>query len=605
MNMGNQKLGGGSMPEERVTPFNWNLKIGSRKMVTPFEKNTPFPTKEIKFSIRTTFNNQISTEFQVLKDTEHYKWHILKMSPTKRRTNIEISCKIDENGVFSCLWKGNIREVDSIYEHYNGLLSEGKYYDILGVDENAPQLDVNDAFGNKSSKFRSFHEIYQIINTAHTNIDTEDKRKRVYLKNAITDIFREWGIDEQYYGNISYLVKKFMKSTDSYWSLKEKGRGHIKNEILKKEKPKRKDLQVEGKDYVLITKDEGEEGVKYPLTRIAMIKEEEERFEIPVPPNTSSDRDVIVEGYKDNPHAYIPGLKGDATIKVKVIPIDANEIFKKIKKELKTDFKYSNKEYKDIILAIREEVRRQYQISDDVNEGRIVNEFLNIIREHAFPIPLTKDEAKEGMETPLVIIPPDSKDGDMIHVKSLEFVEVKEIPANANAIFEKIKKELKTGFKHKQKDIVKVIRGEVHRQYHESGLGGIGMRSDAAEEEIARKIMENRERYHRSGCAGVNNEKKIINTIISMLPPPIKLDITLKEAIFGCQKRGTLINPKCKICGGMGYNIGTMWNQKCSCAREINVKVPSIKTLFLNHIIPIEDGKILVKSQIRRILGFG
>ena len=647
-----------SAPEERVTSFDWNIEIAKRRS-SIFEKNTPFPTSK-KIPIRTAFNNQISIEFQIFKGTDPYNWYILEMSPTKRRTKIEIFCKIDENEDF--LVEGNIKKVGSIDEHYKSLLSEGKYYEIIGIDENAPQRDVNDAFTDKSSRFKS-SKINQMINTAHENIKTEDKRKRMYLKNAITDIFREWEIDEQYYGNISYFVKEFMKSTDSYWSLKENGRGYIKNKILKKEKPAPMNIQVGGKDYVVITRDEGKEGIKYPLTRKNLITGEEESFEISIPLNTSSDVDVI-SGGDGNPHAYIPDLKGDAILKVKVIPIDANEIIEKIKEELKTSFTYSEREQKDIVTEIRGEVHRQYDISEkaDVIEGIIVNEFVTNIRQNALPISLTKDEAKEGINIPLKTktdsihakIPSYSKDGDMIHVKGLEFVEVKEIPANANAIFKKIKKELKTGFKYserKQKDIVKVIRGEVHRQYHESGLEGIGMRSEAAEEEFARKIMENRERYHRSGCAGVN-EKKIINNIISIiLPPPIRFDITLKEAIFGCQKRGTLVNQKCEMCGGTGYkmvevekpmnsggvapynnkvfdkimNEPSLSNliknnpalineimkkkmtikEKCSCVREINVEVPSIKTLFLNHIIPIEDGQILVKSQIRRILGLG
>lgn len=371
------------MSEERVTASDWDVKYG--KMIPIFKKNTPFPT-EGKLNFPITFNNQISIEFQIFKDTKPYKWCILEMLPTKKGTRVELIFEIDENGIFSC--KENIKVVDSISEYYKGLLSEENFYNILGIDENALQHDVSDAFGSKSSKFNFDPEIKQMINTANEKINTEDKRKRLYLKNVITNFFRKWKIDAKYDEKIPYLVNEFLKSTDSYWSLKERGRGYIQNKICEIEKPSPREIKIGDKDYYLITKDEGRDGTTLSFTSKNRVTEEEKGLEIQIPPNTLSDRDVKVEG-EGNPHDFIPNLKGDIIIKVKVIPIDAKEIFEEIKL---TGFKYRNQ--KDIINAIREEVREQYNTSG----GTGINELVTNIRKHAEENILPQFELAEIIE---------------------------------------------------------------------------------------------------------------------------------------------------------------------------------------------------------------
>lgn len=642
------------MSEKRIITSDWKISIGGG-MVPIFKKNTPFPTEEKEIIIKTAFNNQTSIEFHVFKGTSIYNWYILKIQATKIRTDIKLYCKIDENGIFLCRGtdENKILQISSISSYYKRLLSEEKYYDILGIDENVSQVDINNAFTLKSAKFKPFPEINQIISAAYTNTDTEDKRKRLYLRNVVIDIFREWKID-QHKDKIPFLVDKLTESEN-------RDRDSIKKNILDIEKPLFIiDMHIGEKGYILITTDEGRDGTTLLFTKEKPTGKKE-TLKISIPPNTLPDKSdeyvtITING-EGISHAYIPNLKGDAKLKIKVVQIDVNDMFRDIQKELKTNFKNCNqKDQKDIINIIREEVHSQYQEKEsvNVNKKRIINKFMDNIRKYTLPISLTKDEIKEGKNIPLetekdsihIMISPDNKDGDMVHIKNLSFVQVREIPIDANEIFEDIKEKLKIDSFGHNKDIIRMIRGEIHNQYRESGLKNIGISINTTEKKITQRIMENKDIYHRSGCAGVN-KKAIVNKIISMLPPPIVLDITLKEAIFGSQRRGALTNPKCEKCNGTGFikpkpdmqdkiscimcngmgfiargictlcdgkgfisntlfskSVAGIYNNgpRCSCYIEINIKIPPIKTLLSDHTTYVKDAQILIKSKIMSIL---
>lgn len=451
-----------------VTHSIWELNTG-RIAVPIFERGCPLPAEKLQLMIA-NIDNQTSMEFEILKDGQSFCWIILNL-PASIRTGerLEIIFKINNAESFDFLAKVprigkniQITKKPKISDYYRELSSRWGYddiYAILSIAHNAS--DIESAFANKRFIHRNSEEINDIITKAYSEVDTPDKRKKLYLQKVIINNLSK---KHNFYENESCKEKILINCKDrikeDFFSLIMMQENVIHRTILEIEKPN--PIRIPGinkKDHLGITKDEAEEGTNISLG--VMSAEDKKELKIIIP-RGSSDGLVPIpnEGVK---HKCIPYLKGDATIKVKVIPIDAKEIFEDIKKESKIDFKNSYK--KDIIKAIREEVRKQYHTSDDI-------------------------------------------------------------------------------------DI---------------------------------------------------NEEKIINNIISVLPPPIRFDITLKEAIFGCQKRGTLFNQKCEMCGGKGYieSSVTKWTtKKCSCNREINIKVPPIKTILLDYIIPIENGQILVKSQL-------
>lgn len=87
----------------------------------------------------------------------------------------------------------------------------------------------------------------------------------------------------------------------------------IKNWILEKEKPKSINLMIGTSDYLYITQDQGIKGATIPLNL-----SNGGSLTVKIPPNTVTEKEIVIRG--EGEQSYIPILKGDYIIRVKIRP---------------------------------------------------------------------------------------------------------------------------------------------------------------------------------------------------------------------------------------------------------------------------------------------
>lgn len=321
-----------------VTQSIWELNTG-RKIVSIFERGCPLPAEK-SLLMQAIFDNQTSMEFEILKDGLSFFLGYLNLSVSIRREEkLEIIFKINNAESFDVRAKVQrtgeniqITKIPKISDYYRRLSSMWGYddiYAILSIAHYAPQDDIETAFAYKRLIHKSSEEIISIITRAYSEVNTPNNRRKLYLQKVIiNDLSKKLNFYENEPCKDTILIHCMDRIKENFFTLIEMQKNVIQRTILEIEKPTPIHLPGLGKkDHLGITEDEAEEGTNISLGGMS-IEGEKLELEIRIPSGISDGLVPIPNEGKQ--HDCIPGLKGDATIKVKVIPIDARTMTNEI-----------------------------------------------------------------------------------------------------------------------------------------------------------------------------------------------------------------------------------------------------------------------------------
>lgn len=385
-------------------------------------------------------------------------------------------------------------ELETELKGFRELESKGDQWGILRVSRDATQDEIKSGYEKLFRKYapreeEAAVEILIVVNEAFKILKdpkTVDAYcKKAYIQKGVDECFEVDG--REYYTKKETIVNALINDAEISGNdcafLKGKGKSYLIDKISEVLKP----LDV------YITKDECRQGCTEAL----------------VEQHSGRKIDVRIPAYTEN-GKIIPINDGKHFVRVKVIPADADEIFKRIVKKVKIDFPFvdlntfiSTQEIKEFI---RGNAKEQYRKYNRVNEQEIIEKVIQPLsglpKPQPFDVYITKDEYREGCTETLVEqhsgrkidvrIPAHTENGKIIPINGgKHFVKVRVIPADGDEIFEKIVETVKirfpsanlSAFNYKFNSEIKgLIRNEVKEHYRKYGY--------VNEQQIIEKVIQ-------------------------------------------------------------------------------------------------------------------
>jgi DnaJ-class molecular chaperone len=365
-------------------------------------------------------------------------------------------------------------ELKEELKKFRELESEGDLRGILGVSKNATQEEIKSGYGGLYGKYASregeeAEEILLIVTKAYKILKdpktVEEHYKRAYIQKEVDEFFKGvTGIGRIKEKIVDTLISDGEISGMDCAVLKNKGKSYLTDKIANELNP----LDV------YITKDEYRQG----CTETFVEQHSSRKVDVRIPAYTEDGKIIAIEG-------------GKHFARVKVIPVDVDEIYEKIVEKVRRKFQIdlgeltSTQEIKDFI---RGNAKEEYRKDKRVNEQEIIEKVLKPLDSlipKPFDVDITKDEFREGCTVTLVRqqpngrsrkidvrIPAKTKNGEIIQIEGGK-VRVNVVPTDAYEIFEKIVEKVRRKFQidldavaYKVKsEMVGFIRNQVKEQY--------------------------------------------------------------------------------------------------------------------------------------------
>ncbi len=394
------------------------------------------------------------------------------------------------------------QKIKSLFE-YEKLHTNDELYGILDVDEDVSEEEIEITFDElfgilADSDEKDSEEKLAIISDAYGILIDPDERAKLYLKKVINKLFIEWGVEERYSYKkeklLEYLARDSEIKNKDCFALKQISEYHIIDAIIN---------ILDPFEY-FVTIDELKGGamgscIEHPSGRVICFR--------------------IYQGMEDG---EVISIGGDLRlVRVRVIPVDAGEMFEFVIKKIKKMFPsrdlsvfFHGLEIKQKN-SVRDQVKEQYKTRGYVAAEDLVSDMIRSLLEElrvidgepepeepptpAEPIItpprfvddyfITKDERRKGSAESVVgeasgmrikfEIPPGVEDGEVISIEGdANFVRVRVMPVDVDEIFEYLIAKIGERFpspdmrgfiydsKQMQKDF---LRDRVKEQYMTSG----------------------------------------------------------------------------------------------------------------------------------------